>query len=390
MHTFWRILILFLVNMTSVSTEYVLKRCKYIGFLRDYSQITKLCMNDQLQNALVITDKIEEEKPELDTVFNNAERIEDNLEVIDQLDPEEHVNIYITLAHEQDGVRNVKVNVDNIAKVVVDKAIEYSNDITDKTVQGKIIKKFNKYVLNNKFFDDKLLKPYLIEAIIYMYKNIPDTDFQESMLYVLRYNNYAGLKQLVEEHPIACHEEQIKVYPHTKMFEDVLIAIDESQNANTVVNNKKFTRKAKDYSDTAKVNNLMSLQAVSSNMYVVMHGKKNCPIPNASAYQNHDIILSLFKNGVHTVPMDTYDRHDISIQRLIRYLHKLDSFSIFFIHPNLAIPGAIADAPCEDVQPSYDINLGEILAIVYRYIAINFFPYCKIYDDEMEQLGFII
>ena len=63
--------------MSSISTEYVIKRCKKLGFLRDYSQIARQCTEDQLENVLFITDIDETELKEKlsENEFPNAESI---------------------------------------------------------------------------------------------------------------------------------------------------------------------------------------------------------------------------------------------------------------------------------------------------------------------------
>ena len=365
--------------MSTVTTEYAFKRCQNIGFLNNFGNVKDFTTKEQRENVLCITDKDVREYFDEDSKVTCAE----SLEILSELPEDEHVSVYIELAKTKDIVVKNPVSIENFSEVLISEVLKYVKTLNDNELEQKIIRKFQKFSTNHQYFNEKELKKPVIDTLLHLYKTVQDTDFQINILNILKYNNVEGYKDL----QLAYEEETVRIYPHTKPFEDIRIATDNSKKKN---NNKTFQQTAAALSDSAKVNKSIQLQAFSSNMFVVIHGKKNCPLLNTSPYQNHEIVESLFKNGVHTTPINTYDTADLSIYKLIDGLHRLRSFDIIFIHPNLAIPGAIAEAPSEDIQPSYDIGSGEILAIMYRYIVINFFPYCSIYDNKMEQLGFII
>ena len=362
--------------MSSITTEYALKRCKQLGYFKTAANVKNIVDKESLINVLYLTDDLESSD------FAEVEaKVSNNIDDIKDLDPSVHHTIIIKLANEAEATVHNPVELPELNNIIIDQVINHYSKLVNSQVADRLFKKFSKYITNYSYFDDKELDDEVLDCIEYLYDHINDTMFQENMGYILRSNNKTVSK------PPAFVEETIKVYPHTELFEDIKIATD---NKAKHANNKKFSRKATDLNDESNINNLVQLQAFTSNMFVVMHGKKNCAIPNASHLQNHDIINTLWRNGVHTTPISTYDKPKFSFDKLVHNLHKLDSFTIYFIHPNLEIPGSVADTPCDDVQPSYSIGFGEILAISYRYITLNFFPYCSVHADDMEQLGFII
>ena len=365
--------------MSTVTTEYAFKRCQNVGFLNNFGNVKTFTTKDQRENVFCLTDL------DVEKCFDDESKLQVTNELDDlfNLPEDEHVSIYIELAKVKDSVVRNPISLDNFSEVLMDNVLEYVKGLENNELEQKLIRKFQKFASNHQYFNNKELKKDVLDALYQLHTTVHDTDFQQNVQSILRYNNDERYKEI----QLSFEEETIKIYPHTKPFEDVRIATDSNKRK---TNNKAFQQTSAALSDSTKVNKMIQLQAFSSNMFVVIHGKKNCPLTNIGQYQNHEIIESLFKNGVHTTPINTYDTTDLSIYRLVKALHRLRSFDIIFIHPNLAIPGAIAEAPCEDIQPSYDICCGEILAIMYRYIAINFFPYCSIYDNRMEQLGFII
>ena len=67
----------------------------------------------------------------------------------------------------------------------------------------------------------------------------------------------------------------------------------------------------------------------------------------------------------------------------MKRLEKFNTFDIIFIHPSYEVKYMSAEYPCEQIIPAYRINQGEILAVIYRYLVVNFFGYCSIFTDSM-------
>lgn len=377
--------------MSTAITEYAVKRCKQFGFIKSYEFIDSIC-SECTDYIMYITDVRGDEKDKLTQYLNTLSKkviVTNSIDDISKLNPDEHVSIYIELAHERDSEEHINVEIEDISTAIQENIEKYCKTLTDKQTVIYIKNTFNRYVVDNAIFDDCELDEPIIDAIVYLYKHVQDTQFQCEMYNILKGNQYADLKKLVEEHPIAEEVKPIKIYPLTEMFEDIDIATMKTESGDTI--NKNFTRKITDYQDPEKIQQLLTLRGFSLNKYVVHHGKKyNSSLQNSSEYQNHDVLQTIYTNGVHTVPRETVDNYNISIKRLMKYLHTLKSFDIIFIHPNLAINGEISESPNPNVQPSYTVGKAEILSIVYRYIAIYFFGYCSVYNEDIEELGYLI
>lgn len=371
----------------SVTTEYALKRCQSIAYVRSFNDIPSVApANDDGDNVLIIDDTCNLSN-DYSSIFPNGYAITDDIrDITRKLKKDANNYIYINLAHKQTKTIKVPVEEDNLKEhmiTLVGNYLSMHKDIS-RDVSDKLLKKMTKFINNSEYFSTKKLSPYVKDVLRYIFEHIIDSNMQELIIYLLKHND-EDVEEL--ETQVNYKEEDIFVYPHTSPFEDIRIAVDkDNKNKST----KSFNRKAADLQNSSKLNNLIQLQAFSANMFVVIHGKKNCDIKNVSHLQNHDVINSIYRNGVMNTPLPTREAPELSFDILINELHQLKSFNICFIHPNLEIRGSKADTPCDDVQPSYGIGNGEILAVSYRYITVNFFPYCAVHADDMDAYGYII
>ena len=129
-----------------------------------------------------------------------------------------------------------------------------------------------------------------------------------------------------------------------------------------------------------------SLDAVSNNLFAVIYGKKGANIQSCNTKQNHGVLDSLARNGVVCTPKT---QNVLSFQRITDYLKKLNRFSVFGVHSALEMPFDEQEYPSEISHPSYKLAHGEITAILYRYILINFYGYCSIVTDSMRENAYI-
>lgn len=128
------------------------------------------------------------------------------------------------------------------------------------------------------------------------------------------------------------------------------------------------------------------LDAFSNNLFAIVYGKKSANLQAVSSKQNHQVLDSLARNGVVCTPKTS---EVLSIQKIIDYLLKFENFSIFGVHSALDIAFDEQEYPSEISHPSYIIGKGEIVAIFYRYVLINFFGYCSIVTDSMRENAYI-
>lgn len=160
------------------------------------------------------------------------------------------------------------------------------------------------------------------------------------------------------------------------MFDDIHIIVPKNSKDETnkehVVDENELRNKV--------AGNSIQLEAFSTNNFVVIYGKKSGNVPQVCNKQNHEIIDYLAMNGVVCSPNT---KETLSFQKLVDFLSRFCSFSIFAVHPELDNTRFIEfDTPTQNSYPAYNITKGEIVAVFYRYIVKNFFGYCQVLDEE--------
>ena len=128
------------------------------------------------------------------------------------------------------------------------------------------------------------------------------------------------------------------------------------------------------------------LDAFTTNAFAVILGKKSANIFSSNYRQNHDVLDSLARNGVVCSPITD---KVLSIQKLIDKLTSYKSFKVFAIHSALDLKFIEHEFPSEISHPSYIIGKGEITAVFYRYLLLNFFGYCSIITDSMRENNYL-
>lgn len=157
------------------------------------------------------------------------------------------------------------------------------------------------------------------------------------------------------------------------IFSDIKIVENDKD---TNISNKNYV---KEKLTQNSIQNSTQLEAFGKNKFTVIYGRKQANIPNTIRNQNYGVIDSLARNGVICSPET---RNKLSIEILIEKLSKLNAFHIVIIHPSYLLKYNSSTYPCENIEPSYKLNEGEILAVFYRYICIHFFGYCEIHDEN--------
>ena len=166
-----------------------------------------------------------------------------------------------------------------------------------------------------------------------------------------------------------------KVFTAMELTVKIDIKIVENDK-DTNISNKNYV---KEKLTQNSIQNSTQLEAFGKNKFTVIYGRKQANIPNTIRNQNYGVIDSLARNGVICSPET---RNKLSIEILIEKLSKLNAFHIVIIHPSYLLKYNSSTYPCENIEPSYKLNEGEILAVFYRYICIHFFGYCEIHDEN--------
>lgn len=167
------------------------------------------------------------------------------------------------------------------------------------------------------------------------------------------------------------------------IFDDIKISMPKIQKAGESSKEQQVTKEEMQEQLSGKST---SLDAFSNNLFAVIYGKKGANIQSCNTKQNHGVLDSLARNGVVCTPKTP---NVLSFQRIIDYLKKLKHFSVFGIHSALELPFDEQEYPSEISHPSYKLANGEITAILYRYILINFYGYCSIVTDSMRENAYI-
>ena len=159
------------------------------------------------------------------------------------------------------------------------------------------------------------------------------------------------------------------------IFNDIDIVVPKDSKNET---NKEHIKDDKELRNLASGNSTQ-LEAFSTNHFVVIYGKKSASIPQVCSKQKHEVIDYLAMNGVICSPNLN---KVISFQKLVDFLKRFNSFSIYAIHSELDNTKFIEfETPTHNSYPAYNITKGEIIAIFYRYIIKNFFAYCEVIDE---------
>jgi hypothetical protein len=170
------------------------------------------------------------------------------------------------------------------------------------------------------------------------------------------------------------------------IFSDISVAVKQEDE-----NLKNIDKVATDYGisklKASITGKSTQLEAFSSNKFSVIYGKRGAKIECDSYMQNYYNIDSLIRNGVRCCPNTGTE---LSLARLTRLLTKLSKFDVIGIHSKLSVATSRSEFPGEHIEPVYERNVGEIVAIFYWYIVENFFAYCGVVSESMWALRYII
>ena len=195
--------------------------------------------------------------------------------------------------------------------------------------------------------------------------------------------SYIKLQSIDELSSVDGKNSTIVIDLECDIFSDIKISMPKIQKAGESSKEQQVSKEEMQEQLSGKST---SLDAFSNNLFAVIYGKKGANIQSCNTKQNHGVLDSLARNGVVCTPKT---QNVLSMQRIVDYLKKLKKFSIFGIHSALELPFDEQEYPSEISHPSYKLANGEITAILYRYILINFYGYCSIVTDSMRENAYI-
>ena len=196
-------------------------------------------------------------------------------------------------------------------------------------------------------------------------------------------DSFIGLQSIDELGSVEKDGSVIVIDLECDIFSDIKISMPKIQKAGESSKEQQVSKEEMQEQLSGKST---SLDAFSNNLFAVIYGKKGANIQSCNNKQNHGVLDSLARNGVVCTPKT---QNVLSIQRITDYLKKLKNFSVFGMHSALELPFDEQEYPSEISHPSYKLANGEITAILYRYILINFYGYCSIVTDSMRENAYI-
>ena len=356
-----------------MTTKYILKRCKTLAFASSFKHIETKFTPEELSHAIFISDK-------------PCEKYEwaKNPVTIDEMEvpPSKTGVIIVQLARKT--MKTVKVPFESPDDPYIVEELDYTSLKYDDDKINQYKDAFATFVANTEYLTEKKLSNDFISFLLYIYPHLHDGKLKQNILDVLHENEIKTFN-LEEAYPIEYVDTEVKCVEPISEFKDIKIVID--KNDPNASSSSAVYKPDKEELKKASLGNSTQLEAFSKNKFTIIRNKKSANIDNRIFKQNHDVLNSLARNGVVCSPQT---ENVLSIQRLVNKLHQFSSFDIVFVHPSYELKITRSEYPSELIEPSYVINEGELVAIVYRYIIINFFGYCSVFSEGMEELGYLI
>ena len=160
-----------------------------------------------------------------------------------------------------------------------------------------------------------------------------------------------------------------------EMFSDIQFEVDEEEKGSS----SKTENQTQDVTNGILLGASKQLDAYSEKKFVINHSKKTSSLIGIHPKQNYDVIDSVARNGVLSIPTVTVD---FSIGVLFNKLIKYNNFFLIIIHSALEEDVREGSTPNEFCQPIYEVGKGEITAVFYRFISTYFFAYMGILGES--------
>ena len=370
-----------------MTTSYICKRCKTISYA-DYCFKKKIRFtSDELSsdNVIFIGDELDDTVDDTQNESNFTpyewQRTPSSISELQYIDSNREPLIVVELGRRKRQTLTLPLSFAG------DEDIITNLNCTRLRIDDEAAAEFKSAILNyfddNSYLLDKQLSKDFVSFIMHVYVNIRDGNNKLALLKLLAHNNI-DTNNIETSHPVKYHEVESIEIANTDPFDDVKIVINKSDiNAS---GSSAIYKHSPDDLKKAAVGNSTQLEAFSKNKFTVIHNKKSANIMNVMK-RNHDVLDSLARNGVVCSPNTTTP---LSMAVLMKQLRRFKGFDIVFIHPSYDLKITRSEYPSELIEPAYIVNEGEILAVAYRYITVNFFGYCSVYNEDMEEFNYLI
>ena len=352
--------------------SYAYKRCDVFGFAQTFEKAVDLFSGAEIASSDLFY--IGESEPSLKKFKQIA--IVDTHE--NAFKPTKDHSIFIVeLGIQKDFQREVLVKDADDEKYL--KALQEKE--TDKSKLETIDALLHLYS-NHDFLKEKELEPIFYENVKSIYPHLNDSEFKVLLLKELKQNGIITT-DLEEKSPLKYKTEDYKAIVHSKPFEDIKIIID----SKNIGSSASIYKTSKEDMKQATLGNSTQLEAFSKGLFTVIRGRRSAGFNFGNRLMNHSVLDLLAQNGVVCTPTGSQNN---SIDKLVRMFECCKHFSVVFVHPSLMSNAMVAESPCDQVLPEYEMNEGEILAIAFRAMCINFFGYKGIYNEAQKEYEYLI
>lgn len=356
-----------------MNLEYIVKKCKGFGYACNFKSIDtkKITKNKEtklyylhdskifvnLRNAKLV-DNIDDFYDEImkleknDPIFDNESLFFIDLGVMDDL----LVKKPIEISHEE-------------LEKIIDET-EISDDV-DEENKSKY-RGFTKLILDNpKNYTNHGFTETFLKFLIDLYPKINDTNFQQTILQVLVYNQ-KDCSDLLRKHPIQFKEETKKSIRYSDMFSDLKIVDPYFEKSEIEVNVEKINGISRDLTASS----ISKFNGFSNSFSRVDNNKKRANIPDINILRNHEPIHMLARGRIVSTPTTNFK---LSITKLMEILEKFRNFHVIYLYPNYQNKFAYNSLPSKilEVDPS---NGCVILIVFFRSMLLKFFGLHNIMD----------
>lgn len=331
--------------------KYAVKKCDSFGFAPSLEKAKSLFNDDELQNIVYIDD----DHPIPDTV-------------------EKKCIFFVTLGKYADvEYEELETNEEDLTYL--------ENLLKTDTEHKEAILSCIELYKNKNFFEGKSFTGDFCEFLISLYPHLKDSVYKKAIFKVLKDEHLSELNELYEKYPLTFVTRTKNVVLNTKPFEDVKIIVDKDDDgiSSSIYKNRADAQKM-------LVGNSVYIEAMSSGKFTIVKGKRSAGFDYENRLMNHDTLDLLVKNGIVCSPEDM-DKGSFS--KLMKLFSTCDSFSVIFIHPSLVSKEIRVEQPCDPALPEYITRSGEILAVAFRYICMNFFGYKGVHDESLKEYEYL-
>jgi hypothetical protein len=224
------------------------------------------------------------------------------------------------------------------------------------------------------YLKDQEMKLKFLNFLSFIYPILRSSQLKAQILQILKFNNIS-VDELNKNFPLETTLVEVPCVLPTNDFKDIVISVED--NAEGLSSNMYKT--SREDIKKATFGHSASLEAFTKGTFTVLRNRKTANIENSTLKQNHEILNLIASNGVICTPES---KEILSLDLLMKKLSRCNNFSIILVHPSLEQKFVGFDKPTEFSKPEYSLNGGELIAIVYRYLLINFFGMHSIVDED--------